>query len=133
MNAQLLRFNNTVPHDPAIDAWFYAHPGDLGQIAHHWFQIMRASGDEVREVFHDNCANACLGDVAFAYVNIFTSHVNVGFFRGADLPDPAQLLEGTGKSMRHIKLKPDAPTDATALNNLIAAAYADIKQRIEHG
>jgi hypothetical protein len=27
----------------------------------------------------------------------FTSHVNVGFFHGAALPDPARLLQGNGK------------------------------------
>ena len=133
MKSGLLRFNGAVERDPAIDAWFKAHPGELGAIAHKWFKVMRNCGDEVREVLHDGFPTACLGDVPFAYVNVFTAHVNVGFFQGARLPDPAGLLQGAGKYMRHAKLKPGTPTNATALTALIEAAYSNIKSRVEHG
>jgi hypothetical protein len=133
MKTELLRFNNTVEHDPAIDAWFKAHAGELGAIAHHWFQVMRSCGDEVRELLHDGCPVACLGDVPFAYVNVFTSHVNVGFYQGASLPDPAHMLQGAGKFMRHIKLKPGTPTDAASLTALIGTACTNIKARVENG
>jgi len=102
-------------------------------MAHHWFEVMRKCGDEVRELLHDGCPVACLGDAPFAYVNVFTSHVNVGFFHGAALRDPALLLQGTGKFMRHVKLRPGIATNAAELNRLIQAAYADIKARVEHG
>jgi hypothetical protein len=133
MNAKLLRFNGSVEHDPAIDAWLRKQPPELGSIAQHWFQVMRGCGDEVRELMHDGCPVACLGDVPFAYVNVFTAHVNVGFFQGAALPDPARILEGAGKFMRHTKLKPRTPADAAALNALIHAAYADVKACVENG
>jgi hypothetical protein len=55
----------------------------------------------------------------------------VGFFQGATLPDPARLLQGAGKFMRHVKLKPGTATNAAALNTLIHAAYSDIKMRVE--
>ena len=132
MKTELLRFNGTLEHDPAIDAWIGEHEGELGAIAYEWFEVMRACGDEVREVFHDGCPNACFGDVPFGYVNAFTSHVNVGFFQGAALPDPARLLQGSGKSMRHVKLRPDAPVNAAALSKLIKAAYANIKARVQN-
>src|SRR6201995_2689539 len=106
MSTQLLRLNGTLEHDPAIDAWMRDHAGELGTIAHHWFEIMRSCGDEVRELLHDGCPVACLGDAPFAYVNVFPAHVNVGFFHGSALPDPASLLQGTGKSMRHVKVRP---------------------------
>jgi hypothetical protein len=61
------------------------------------------------------------------------SHVNVGFFQGATLPDPARLLQGKGKSMRHVKLTPGTPTSPTALSKLIHTAYSDIKTRVENG
>ena len=102
-------------------------------IAQRWFEVMRASGDEVRELLHDGCPVACLGDVPFAYVNAFTAHVNVGFFQGASLQDPARLLQGDGKFMRHVKLRPGMATNAEALNALIEAAYSDIKARVENG
>jgi hypothetical protein len=94
---------------------------------------MRHCGDEVRELLHDGCPVACLGDAPFAYVNVFTAHVNVGFFQGSALPDRTRLLRGTGKFMRHVKLQPGTPTDPAALQNLIEAAYADIKARLENG
>ena len=133
MKTDLLRFDGAVPHDPAIDAWLKKHAGELGDLAHRWFEVMRACGDEVRELIHDGCPVACLGDAPFGYVNVFTSHVNVGFFHGAGLPDPARLLQGDGKHMRHVKLRPGGVPDAAALNGLIAAAYLDIKARVENG
>jgi hypothetical protein len=133
MKEQLLRFNGAVEHDPAIDAWMQEHAGELGDIAHRWFEVMRQCGDEVRELFHDGCPTACFGDVPFGYVNVFTSHVNVGFFQGAALPDPAHLLQGAGKHMRHVKLKPGTATDAAALTRLVKTAYSDIKARVENG
>jgi len=132
MSPQLLRLNGTLAHDPAIDTWMNHHPGELGTIAHHWFEAMRRCGDEVREILHDGCPVACLGDAPFAYVNVFTAHVNVGFFQGASLPDPTHLLQGAGKCMRHVKLRPGTAIDAASLSKLIERAYADIKTLVEN-
>jgi hypothetical protein len=133
MKPGLLRFNGTVERDPAIDVWMREREGEVGAIAARWFEVMRHCGDEVRESLHDGCPVACLGDAPFGYVNVFTSHVNVGFFHGAALPDPARLLQGAGKFMRHVKLKPGDTTDTASLSRLIEAAYADIKSRVENG
>jgi hypothetical protein len=133
MRTELLRFNGAVERDPAIDWWMKEHAGELGAIAHHWFEVMRKCGDEVRELLHDGCPVACLGDAPFGYVNVFASHVNVGFFHGAALPDPAHLLQGTGKFMRHVKLRPGTATNAAALSRLVDTAYSDIKERVENG
>jgi hypothetical protein len=130
---EILRFNGARERDAAIDAWMKDHAGELGAIAQRWFQVMRKCGDEVRELIHDGCPVACLGDAPFAYVNVFTSHVNVGFFHGAALPDPARLLQGNGKFMRHVKLRPGTVTNAPALNKLIETAWLDIKARVENG
>jgi hypothetical protein len=133
MGTAILRFNGAVERDPAIDAWMRDHAGELGDMARRWFEQMRRCGDEVRELLHDGCPVACLGDAPFAYVNVFKSHVNVGFFQGAALPDPARLLQGSGKFMRHVKLSPAKPVSDAALSRLIEAAYSDIKSRVEHG
>ncbi len=133
IRTEFLRFNGAVERDPAIDRWMQEHAGELGAIANRWFKVMRECGDEVRELLHDGCPTACLGDAPFAYVNVFTAHVNVGFFHGAALRDPARLLQGSGKFMRHVKLRPSTPTNTAALRDLIEAAYADIKARVEHG
>jgi hypothetical protein len=133
MREELFRLSGVVERDPAIDVWFKQHRGELGELAREWFEAMRKCGDEVREILQDGCPVACLGDVPFGYVDVFTAHVNVGFFQGAGLRDPAGLLQGTGKFMRHVKLKPGAPVSAEALRSLIDAAYADIKARVEDG
>ena len=133
MKTDFLRFNGAVERDPAIDAWMKEHAGGLGDIAHQWFEEMRKCGDEVRELLHDGCPVACLGDAPFGYVNAFTSHVNVGFFQGAGLRDPSGLLQGNGRFMRHVKLTPRTVTNAAAVSGLIDAAYSDIKARVEHG
>ena len=127
--SQLFRFPTSVRRDPAIDLWFDEQPDELGAIARRWFDVMRACGADVRELVHDDQPTACVGDAAFAYVDTFTAHVNVGFFRGAELPDPAHLLEGTGKFMRHVKLRPDRDVDVTALRKLIETSYVDMKSR----
>ncbi len=132
MRTELLRFNGAIERDPAIDAWMKEHAGELGAIAHRWFEVMRKCGDEVRELLHDGCPVACFGDAPFGYVNVFTSQVNVGFFQGAALPDPAGLLQGTGKFMRHVKVRPGTAIDGAALNKLIEAAYSDMKTRVEN-
>jgi hypothetical protein len=129
----LLRFDGAQERDPAVDAWLSERAGELGAMAREWFEVMRECGDEVRELVHDRCPVACLGDAPFGYVNVFTAHVNVGFFHGAALKDPAGLLAGTGKRMRHVKLRPGTPTNAAALRDLIEGAYRDIKGRVENG
>src|SRR4029434_6433389 len=129
--SQLLRFPSSVKRDPAIEAWMHEHPGELGVIAQRWFEVIRDCGDDVRELLHDGHPTACIGDAAFAYVNAFKAHVNVGVFRGAEIADPERLLEGTGKFMRHVKLRPESYVSATALMKLIKTAYSDMNLSFE--
>ena len=129
---KLFRMNGAVQRDPAIDRWMEEHPGEMGDIAQKCFEVIRNCGDEVRR-FCMTAPTACLGEAAFGYVNVFTSHVSVGFFQGASLPDPARLLQGTGKFMRHVKVNPGTGETAAALSSLIKAACADMKARVEHG
>jgi hypothetical protein len=124
---EILRLSGAVERDPAIDVWLNSEPHELRSIARQWFARMRECGADVRELMHDGCPVACIEDAPFGYVNTFRSHVNVGFFNGAALKDPAGLLEGTGKRMRHVKLKPGFEIDSSALTALIHAAYLDMK------
>ena len=130
MDKSLFIFPNASRIDPAVEEWFDTRPGKLGSIARKWFDVMRSQGNDVRELLHDHHPTACVGEVAFGYVNAFSSHVNVGFFRGTEIDDPAGLLEGTGKYMRHVKLSPDRDVDVAGLETLIRSAYADMKERI---
>ncbi len=125
-----MRFPSAVRRDPAIDQWLQAQREDLRPLVDTWFARMRACGEDVRELMHDRCPTACVGDAAFGYVNAFKHHVNVGFYFGALLDDPAGLLEGTGKRGRHVKLWPHREVDHPALARLIETAYADVKARL---
>jgi hypothetical protein len=127
---QLFRFPSAVKRDPAVESWFHQHDDELGEIAKRWFEVMRHCGDDVREVLHDGYPTACVDDAAFAYVGVFKAHVNVGFFRGAELDNANRLLEGAGKFMRHAKLRPDREVDEQALKKLIQIAYTDMKARL---
>lgn len=61
------------------------------------------------------------------YISAHKAHINIGFMQGADLPDPAGLLEGTGKKLRHVKIKSAEQLTNPALHALIAAAFASHK------
>jgi hypothetical protein len=126
----ILRFPSAVKHDPAIDAWLRAQRDELRPLVESWFGRMRQCGGDVRELMHDGCPTACVDDAAFGYVSAFKDHVNVGFFFGALLKDPARLLEGTGKRGRHVKLWPGREINSGALAQLIEAAYVDIGPRL---
>jgi hypothetical protein len=126
-----MRFPSSVKQDPAIEVWIHEHAGALGEIAQRWFEVMRACGDDVRELLHDGHPTACVDDAAFGYVNVFRAHVNVGFFRGAEIADPHGILEGNGRFMRHVKLRPEHEVDAQALRKLIETAYTDMRRRVK--
>jgi hypothetical protein len=127
----ILRFSGGVKRSPAVDAWLDGQTGAFASVARTWFARMRMCGDDVRELVHDGCPVACVGDAPFGYVNVFRAHASVGFFYGAALADPEGVLEGSGKRMRHVKVKPNAPLDSGAVGALVDAAYADLKERLE--
>lgn len=127
----LMRLPSAIRRDPDIDAWFATPNHELRRMAEPWFERMRDSGPDVRELLHDGHPTACVGDAAFAYVDAFSAHANIGFFQGASLEDPAGLLEGAGKRMRHVKLRWGQPIDEAALSALIAAAYRDMRARVQ--
>jgi hypothetical protein len=126
----LFRFPDAIKRNPMIELWLEERAPELGATARTWFQRMRECGPDVRELMHDGCPTVCVEDAAFAYVGVFKAHVNVGFFRGADLHDPRSLLEGTGERMRHVKIRPGVDLDARALGALIREAYGDMKVRV---
>lgn len=124
-----MRFPSAVRRAPSVEAWFAGDP--LRQIAREWFETMRGCGADVRELMHDGRPTACVGEAAFGYVDAFSAHVNVGLFFGAFLDDPAGLVQGAGKRMRHVKVRWGEPVNAGALSDLIAAAYQDMRRRLQ--
>lgn len=128
----LFRFPTARRRDPAVEAW--VNQGDaLHYLAELWLERLRACGPDVRELIHDGRPTICAEDAAFAYVDAHAEHANIGFFFGALLGDPAGLLEGAGKRMRHVKLRPGRMPDEAALGELVTAAYRDIRRRLDGG
>jgi hypothetical protein len=117
--------------NPEVEEWLSGEPDALYAIARELFSMIRACGDDVVELLHDGCPTACVGGAAFAYVNVFKSHVNLGFYAGASLRDPARLLEGSGKRMRHVKIVPAREVDRPSLKELISQSYEDVLWRIK--
>lgn len=91
---------------------------------------MRSSGPDVLELLHDGHPTACVDNLAWGYVNAFTAHLNVGFYFGAVLRDPSRLLEGSGKYMRHARVRAGTYDREAELQQLVRDAYADITIRL---
>lgn len=66
----------------------------------------------------------------FCYIGVFKKHVNLGFYYGAELPDPHGLLEGTGKNLRHIKVKNGEEVDQPALRDILQASFDERKEAL---
>ena len=130
--SSLFRFSGAVQRHPDVGAWF-SGTAPLRVLVRPWFDQIRDLGPDIRELLHDGHPTACVEDAAFAYVDAFSAHAAIGFYQGADLPDPARLLEGGGKRMRHVKLRWGQPVDEDALGALLTAAHADMRARVDAG
>ena len=126
----VFRLSGAVRRDPRIEAWFEDITDPFRLVVRPWFERMRDSGTDVRELLHDGCPVACVGEAAFGYVNAFSAHASIGFFNGATLDDPHHVLEGNGKRMRHVKLVPGRVVDEEALANLISSAYRGARHQV---
>lgn len=61
----------------------------------------------------------------YCYIMPHKSWVNLGFFQGAHLTDPETILEGTGKNLRHVKIRSIEQADDPAVRALIDAALVE--------
>jgi hypothetical protein len=62
---------------------------------------------------------------AYAFISVHSAHVNLGFFYAPSLPDPEKLLEGTGASLRHIKLRTPDDLKRPVIADMLRAAIAE--------
>lgn len=62
---------------------------------------------------------------AYCYVLPYKGWVNLGFFAGAELPDPDRLLEGTGARLRHVKIRSLDAAEVPAVRALIEVALEE--------
>jgi hypothetical protein len=71
-----------------------------------------------------------IGD-GICHINVFARHVNLGFHRGAHLDDPGDVLQGSGRAIRHITLKRLSELDRPEIRAYLRAArrHAGLKRR----
>jgi hypothetical protein len=69
----------------------------------------------------------------YAYIAPYGAHVNLGFYHGAALADPEGLLEGSGKALRHVKVRSVAEAERPALRRLLTAAIAERRRGLPRG
>lgn len=129
-DVRLFTLDGAQSRHPEVDRWLAEQAPPLGDLARRWFEAMRQAGPDVVDLLHDGHPTACIGTLAFGYVGVFSAHVNVGFFLGNQLQDPAGLLLGGGRYMRHVKLVPGAHVDEAALQQLVHDAYRDMRARL---
>ena len=112
---------------------------DLLQITSEDLQpIVRTLREAIFDVHPEACEVVRLGDRAatygvgprkmidgYAYVLPHRAWVNLGFYRGASLPDPEGLLEGTGAKMRHVKIYTLADASGADIRALVEAALVE--------
>jgi len=63
----------------------------------------------------------------YTYIMPYKKWVNLGFYMGAALPDPAGIMEGTGKKLRHVKIRSVEDAARPAIRALIEAALAELR------
>ncbi len=66
----------------------------------------------------------------YAYILLHKNWVNLGFYKGAELADPAGLLEGTGKKLRHVKVRSIKDAERTEIRTLIEEALTERRQAL---
>jgi hypothetical protein len=106
--------------------------------------IMLALREMILAIDPDACEVVRLGDRAatygvgpkkmiegYTYILPYKSWVNLGFYRGAILEDPNNLLEGTGKNMRHIKIRSLEEVEQEEIRQLIQASLAERREALK--
>ena len=104
-----------------VDAWFQAQPEQQSEL----LSLLRRLVKSVDGGFSEELkwGRPCYAlDRMVCYLHTTKSHVNLGFEQGARMTDPQGLLQGTGKSMRHIKFTSADDVDVTAVQAMIREA-----------
>jgi len=66
----------------------------------------------------------------YTYILPHAKWINLGFYKGADIPDPTGLLEGTGAKMRHVKVRDEASCQNPVIRDLLIAALNERKSAL---
>lgn len=112
--------------EETVDELFPITPADVRAILTEIRRMVRATLPDATEIIYHG-ALAYQPDVSrfdpIVYVAPQNGYVNLGFYYGVGVPDPAGLLEGVGKRMRHTKVRSILATQNAALVPLVLEAW----------
>jgi hypothetical protein len=130
----MLRNNmSTRPPDPRLLGFLAVYDRNIAELALALREMVLESAPEAIESIYDAYSAVSIGfsftgrlKDGFCHIATYTHHVNLGFNRGASLPDPEKILEGTGKMIRHIKIAREGDLAAPFLPRYLQAAIAQV-------
>jgi len=125
--------NVSTPTEP-VQAWLENLPAAKKLTVETLRRLIESAAPEAHEIIYHDALGYGPTDSGFDrifYVTVFETHVNLGFFFGGFLPDPEVLLVGSGKRMRHIKIRSLQECENPAISSLLAQAWADGLPRVE--
>jgi hypothetical protein len=105
-----------------IDAYLEAKDTELGEVAQGLRRLVKKLVPGITESVNAWKIPTFESNGPMCFFMVGKNHVTFGFLRGTSLSDPAKLLEGTGKNLRHVKLRTTEDVRKPALKKLIQAA-----------
>jgi hypothetical protein len=114
------------PSSDQVGEWLQRLPPDDGKIIATLRGVIRDVAPDAHEIVYHDALGYGPTDSGFdriLYISVFRDHINLGLFYGAGLHDPQALLTGSGKQMRHVKIRPGAPLPRAAIRQLLEKAW----------
>jgi hypothetical protein len=120
------------PPEPQLLAFLAAYDRNISELALALREIVLEEAPDASESIYQTYTVAIwfgfsgkMKDM-FCYISTHAGHVNLGFPRGVSLPDPNRVLEGDGKTMRHIKFKSHPDVERPFVPRYIQAAMEQV-------
>lgn len=118
----------------SVRAWLENLPTKKKPTVEALRRLIGSIAPEAHEIIYHDALGYGPTDSGFdriLYIMVFETYLNLGFFFGGFLLDPEGLLVGSGKRMRHIKIRSLQQCENLAIASLLAQAWADGLQRVE--
>jgi hypothetical protein len=106
-----------------FDEWMNELDEPQAETARGLRALVHAAAPELEETIKWN-QPTFTGKKPVIYLAAHAQHINFGFYEGAELQDPHQLLAGTGKKMRHVKVFRMEDVPSEALKQLVQEAVS---------
>ena len=111
-------------NDDKVEAVLNTCSPEVRQMVENLRELVRNAAPKAEERGYTGWGNIVyVHNGMFCYIGPQKDSVNLGFHRGLDLTDPEGLLLGTGKGMRHVKVRNEADIRVEELTGLVREAY----------